>query len=126
MDQQSERSLITGGAGFIGTNLAYKLLAEGKAVRILDNFERNGVERNKIWLEENFGKRIFAVEHLLTHLPHGAGIEYTASGQAASGVVHGPNQLRNRTLKFHRDRRRKYAKFANSVHKFYRNIIILF
>ena len=58
MDQQSERSLITGGAGFIGTNLAYKLLAEGKTVRILDNFERNGVERNKIWLEENFGERI--------------------------------------------------------------------
>ena len=34
------------------------MLAEGKAVRILDNFERNGVERNKIWLEEIFGERI--------------------------------------------------------------------
>ena len=30
--------LITGGAGFIGQNLALRLIAEGKKVRILDNF----------------------------------------------------------------------------------------
>ncbi|MDA8060259.1 MAG: NAD-dependent epimerase/dehydratase family protein, partial [Nitrospiraceae bacterium] len=29
--------LITGGAGFIGSNIARKLLAEGKTVAILDN-----------------------------------------------------------------------------------------
>jgi len=30
--------LITGGAGFIGSNLARKLLSKGKKITILDNF----------------------------------------------------------------------------------------
>jgi len=37
--------LITGGAGFIGSNIAYKLLTMGKKVRILDNFS-SGKEEN--------------------------------------------------------------------------------
>ena len=37
--------LITGGAGFIGSNIAHKLLAMGKRVRILDNFS-SGKEEN--------------------------------------------------------------------------------
>lgn len=42
--------LITGGAGFIGSNLAEGLLAEGHAVRILDNFS-NGHRSNLIGLK---------------------------------------------------------------------------
>jgi nucleoside-diphosphate-sugar epimerase len=37
--------LITGGAGFIGSNIARKLLADGHRVRILDNFS-SGKEEN--------------------------------------------------------------------------------
>jgi CDP-paratose 2-epimerase len=48
--------LITGGAGFIGTNLAKRLLASGKEVFIFDNLSRPGVERNLQWLLETFGK----------------------------------------------------------------------
>jgi CDP-paratose 2-epimerase len=43
-------SLITGGAGFIGTNLADRLLSSGKQVLILDNLSRPGVEENAEWL----------------------------------------------------------------------------
>ncbi len=42
--------LITGGAGFIGINLAHRLLAGGNAVIIYDNLSRPGVERNLRWL----------------------------------------------------------------------------
>ncbi len=49
----SELVLITGGAGFIGTNLAHRLLSEGCRVRILDNLSRHGVESNARWLAAN-------------------------------------------------------------------------
>ncbi|HXT13592.1 MAG TPA: NAD-dependent epimerase/dehydratase family protein [Candidatus Angelobacter sp.] len=42
--------LITGGAGFIGTNLAHRLLSEGRSVLIYDNLSRAGVEQNLAWL----------------------------------------------------------------------------
>lgn len=38
--------LITGGAGFIGTNLADRLLRDGERVIIYDDLSRPGVERN--------------------------------------------------------------------------------
>jgi CDP-paratose 2-epimerase len=42
--------LITGGAGFIGTNLADRLLRRGRRVRILDSLARPGSEANLHWL----------------------------------------------------------------------------
>ena len=43
--------MITGGAGFVGSNLAEKLLHEGATVRILDNCSRSGVLHNLEWLQ---------------------------------------------------------------------------
>jgi CDP-paratose 2-epimerase len=45
-------TLITGGAGFVGVNLANRLLAEGKRVLIFDNLSRVGVQNNLFWLKE--------------------------------------------------------------------------
>ncbi len=42
--------LITGGAGFIGTNLAERLAAEGEHVLLYDALARPGVEQNLTWL----------------------------------------------------------------------------
>src|ERR1044071_4041391 len=50
--------LITGGAGFIGSNLAHRLLSAGHRVRLLDNLSRSGVERNLRWLIETHGDLI--------------------------------------------------------------------
>lgn len=47
-------SLITGGAGFIGTNLAAHLCEAGKEVLIYDNLSRAGVERNVEWLRRRY------------------------------------------------------------------------
>ncbi len=51
-------TLITGGAGFIGTNLAHRLLSDGKPVLLLDNLSRPGVECNWHWLKEMHGDRV--------------------------------------------------------------------
>lgn len=50
--------LITGGAGFIGANLADRLAASGSRVVIFDNLSRPGVQRNLDWLRERHGSRI--------------------------------------------------------------------
>lgn len=50
--------LITGGSGFIGTNLADRLAASGRRVRLLDNLSRAGVEENLRWLRETHGERV--------------------------------------------------------------------
>ncbi|HKF82081.1 MAG TPA: NAD-dependent epimerase/dehydratase family protein [Solirubrobacterales bacterium] len=52
------RALVTGGAGFIGTNLSNRLLERGERVRILDDLSRPGVERNLAWLESRHGDRV--------------------------------------------------------------------
>jgi len=50
--------LITGGAGFIGTNLAHRLLSAGQDVLIFDNLSRPGVEQNVHWLCARHGSRV--------------------------------------------------------------------
>ena len=55
---QSGRVLITGGAGFIGSNLAHHLLGVGQGVVLLDNLSRQGVERNLHWLRQVHGRRV--------------------------------------------------------------------
>ena len=52
--------LITGGGGFIGTNLAHRLLRAGRRVRIYDNLSRPGAEQNLRWLLAVHGSHVQA------------------------------------------------------------------
>jgi CDP-paratose 2-epimerase len=53
--------LVTGGAGFIGCNLADRLASKGHEVIVYDSLSRPGVERNLKWLRQRHGTRITAV-----------------------------------------------------------------
>jgi CDP-paratose 2-epimerase len=55
----SRNYLITGGAGFIGSNYAQKLIQRGESVTIFDNLSRAGAPRNIAWLKEQFGENGF-------------------------------------------------------------------
>jgi CDP-paratose 2-epimerase len=55
---QPDRVLITGGAGFIGTNLADRLARDGEEVLLLDDLSRPGVEANAAWLRAEHGDRV--------------------------------------------------------------------
>jgi CDP-paratose 2-epimerase len=58
MTQDHCRFLITGGAGFIGTNLAARLIGEGHEVVVLDSLARPGSDANIRWLRETFAERV--------------------------------------------------------------------
>ncbi len=51
-------AVVTGGAGFIGSNLADSLLSDGDDVIVIDNLSRPGVEENLTWLIARHGPRV--------------------------------------------------------------------
>lgn len=54
--------LITGGCGFVGSNLADTLMRKDEKVVILDNLSREGSQKNLAWLRDRHGqKRHFVV-----------------------------------------------------------------
>lgn len=57
----TKQYLITGGAGFIGSNYVQRLLKRGEKVIIYDNFVRAGAPRNLEWLKKEFGESAFEV-----------------------------------------------------------------
>lgn len=51
--------LVTGGAGFIGSNYVHRLLQRNEQVTIFDNLSRAGAPLNLAWLKEEFGENAF-------------------------------------------------------------------
>jgi CDP-paratose 2-epimerase len=61
--------LITGGCGFIGSNLAAHFLAKGWEVTAFDNFSRPGAEHNAAWLKTQADGRLRLVRGDVRDLP---------------------------------------------------------
>ena len=55
------RVLITGGAGFIGSNAAHRFLQRGAQITIYDNLSRRGSRHNLDWLRAQHGADSFQV-----------------------------------------------------------------
>lgn len=51
--------LVTGGAGFIGSNYVHRLAQRGEKVTIYDNLSRAGAQRNLEWLQQSCGQEAF-------------------------------------------------------------------
>ena len=75
--------LITGGAGFIGSNLADRLAGDGHEVLVYDALSRPGVERNLAWLKQRHGGR---VSHIAGDVRDED--ELVRAAQQASAVFH--------------------------------------
>lgn len=54
--------LITGGLGFIGTNLSKYLIQAGHEITIVDDMTRVGVDQNERYLNENFGIKHISID----------------------------------------------------------------
>lgn len=84
------KTLITGGAGFIGANLAHRLMGRGDHVTIFDNLSRQGAEHNLAWLRQIHGPdalRFIQADlrdcPALVEAAHGAEAVYHLAGQTA-------------------------------------------
>jgi CDP-paratose 2-epimerase len=82
--------LITGGAGFIGSNYVHRLVQRGENVTIYDNLSRGGAPKNIAWLEDAFGKDAFKIivgdlrdNRLLTESARDADVIVHLAGQVA-------------------------------------------
>jgi CDP-paratose 2-epimerase len=79
------KTLITGGAGFIGTNTANRLLEDGEPVVILDNLSRPGSEKNLAWLQAHHPE----VEFVKADVRNAADLKAALSAHAPfDAVIH--------------------------------------
>jgi CDP-paratose 2-epimerase len=83
------RVLITGGAGFVGSNLGDALLGNGHDVTVYDSLSRPGADTNLAWLRSRHGSRLRFIgsdvrdADALRHAARDIDVIYHLAGQVA-------------------------------------------
>ena len=102
-----KRYLVTGGAGFIGSNYVSRLLGRGERVTVYDNLSRAGGPRNIEWLRSTYGEDSFQLvvgdlrdAALLTTAARETDIIVHLAGQVAvtTSVLHPREDFEDNTL----------------------------
>ena len=96
----SQNYLVTGGAGFIGSNYVDRLLARKLSITIYDDLSRKGAEKNIQWLREKYSRDAFQLvvadvrdqEKLLEPVAQADVIVHLASQVAVTTSVQSPRQ----------------------------------
>jgi len=93
------RTVITGGAGFIGCNSAHRFLSQGNDVVLYDNLSRRGAKANIAWLHELHGEKVRLIQadirdfEALSNALSGAEVViHLASQVAVTSSVENPRQ----------------------------------
>ncbi|MGW8250522.1 MAG: GDP-mannose 4,6-dehydratase, partial [Anaerolineales bacterium] len=85
----AKKFLVTGGAGFIGSNYVNRLLSRGEEVVVYDNLSRIGAPKNLDWLRRVHGVDAF---HLIVEdVRDQAALEGAVAG--ADVIVHLASQV---------------------------------
>ena len=79
-------ALITGGAGFVATNVAHRLLRDGWRVRLFDNLSRAGVTRNLDWLRATHKDTAGRIEVIVADVRDAGALRQAVTG--VSRVFH--------------------------------------
>ena len=96
-EDNEQKYLVTGGAGFIGSNYVSRLLGKGEKVEIYDNLSRAGGPLNIQWLRHTYGQDSFELvvgdlrnSSLLTTAVRDADVIIHLAGQVAvtTSVLH--------------------------------------
>ncbi len=82
--------LITGGCGFIGSNLADTLMVQGESVVLFDNLSRLGSKDNLKWLRDKHGQ-IF--EFIQADIRNAADVERTVNQFSPTVIAHLAGQV---------------------------------
>lgn len=80
--------LVTGGCGFVGSNVAARLIARGEPVTVCDNLSRAGSERNLAWLQ-SLGR----VEFVHTDVRDASAIGTVVAGCVPDVIFHLAGQV---------------------------------